>query len=265
MHPPVTRMLPLDRRRTQRLLDQLGQFAQLDAVGVAGGLDCVLVHRHVLGAGDDEHLDVGEADGLADAVLRGPLLPGRVGDPDPPAAGAAAEAVVAVAGHLDERAAESLEDLARRVVAAVVAAEVAGIVVGDAVAQRAAPARAGPRSSSSSRKAVWWSDRPAAAERGVLVAQGVQRVRVAGHDPVELAARRRLDVLLGQRLEQPLLPPRAARRCRRCARRRRGSRSRRRRRGRSAPASARRAASADRTRRSRRRTRARRPAPCARP
>ena len=52
---------------------------------------------------------------------------------------------------------------------------------------------------------MWWDDRPLAAELGVLVAQRVQRVRVAGDDPVELAARDRRDVVLGERLEQPLL------------------------------------------------------------
>ena len=48
-------------------------------------------------------------------------------------------------------------------------------------------------------------DAPAAAELGILVAERVQRVRVAGDDAVELAAGEGLDVVLRERLEQPLL------------------------------------------------------------
>ncbi len=46
---------------------------------------------------------------------------------------------------------------------------------------------------------------PAAAEVRVLVAQRVERVRIGGHDAVELASGEGLDVVLGERLEQPLL------------------------------------------------------------
>ena len=49
-------------------------------------------------------------------------------------------------------------------------------------------------------------NRPAAAELWVLVAKGVQRVRISGHDPAELALLQGGDVRLGQRLEQGLLP-----------------------------------------------------------
>ena len=70
---------------------------------VARGLDRVLVHRHVLRAGDDEVVELAEADRLADAVLRRALGARLVRDPDAAAAGAAAERVVAVARHLDER------------------------------------------------------------------------------------------------------------------------------------------------------------------
>src|SRR5205807_10099984 len=39
----------------------------------------------------------------------------------------------------------------------------------------------------------------------VLVAQGVERVGIAGDDAIELTPRQRLDVGLGEHLEQPLL------------------------------------------------------------
>ena len=82
----------------------------------------------------------------------------RLLDPHVRAAGAAAEAVLAVARHLDARAAgQRVDDVARAVVVAVVAAEVAGVVVGDRRA--AGPCfgieRAVARASFA-RNVVWW-------------------------------------------------------------------------------------------------------------
>ena len=191
----------------ERLLDQLGELAQLELVGVARGLDRVLIHRDVLGTGDDEQFDVREGDGLADAVFRGAFGAWNVGDPDASAAGAAAEAVVAVAWHLDERAAKQPDDLARIVVLAVDPPEVAGVVVGDAVAERFVDReRAGAQQFDQQLRVV--DDGPARAELRVFVAQRVERVRIGGHDPVELAALDRADVVGRERFEQALLPTR---------------------------------------------------------
>ena len=60
------------------------------------------------------------------------LLGVDVRHPDPAAAGAAAERVRSVAGHLDELGAGRLDQLARRLGDPVVARQVAGVVVGDA-------------------------------------------------------------------------------------------------------------------------------------
>src|SRR4051812_36397812 len=46
-------------------LDELGQLAELDQLAAAGRLDGVLVHRHVLGARDDEVVDSADAQRLA--------------------------------------------------------------------------------------------------------------------------------------------------------------------------------------------------------
>src|SRR4051794_3610176 len=75
----------------QRLVDQLGQLPQPQPLAALGRLDRVLVHRHVLGAGDDEDVDALQLERLADPVLGGAFVAGLVGDPDPAAAGAAAE------------------------------------------------------------------------------------------------------------------------------------------------------------------------------
>src|SRR5207244_8912891 len=103
---------------------------------MAARLDRVLVHGHVLRTGDHEIVEPAERDGLVDARLARPPDSRRVLHPDPSAARAAAERVVAVPGHLDELAAERVEDEARGVVDAVVAAERARVVVGDRGAER---------------------------------------------------------------------------------------------------------------------------------
>ena len=235
---------------------------------VAGGLDRVLVHRHVLGAGDDEVVDPAERRPPRRSAARSAAARPRprLVHPDAPAAGAAAERVVAVARHLDELAAESLEDAARRVVDAVVAPERAGVVVGDAVGEPAAPARARPDSSSSSRSCEWWSTVQLPPKAGYSLRSVLKRVRVAGDDALELAAPRSTSMFsLGERSRRAPPRRRGARRCPRCARRRRGSRSRRRRAWRIRASARVTRWCAGRTRRSRRRTRARRPAPCGRP
>ena len=127
--------------------------------GVAGRLDRVLVHGHVLRAGDGEEVDPAERDGLVDPVLARALgvFALQLLHPDAPAAGAAAERVVAVAGHLDELAADAPQHLARRLVDAVEAAERARVVVRDAVVRAACQGTIAPPSSSSSRSSEWWT------------------------------------------------------------------------------------------------------------
>src|SRR5712692_11370069 len=96
-------------------------------------LDRVLVHRHVLRAGDDEVVEPAERDRLVDARLARPPDSRRLLHPDPSAPRAAAERIVAVPGHLSQLTAERGEDDAGGVVDAVVAPERARVVVGDRV------------------------------------------------------------------------------------------------------------------------------------
>src|SRR3990170_3586018 len=130
-------------RERERLEHELGQLAELELALVAGGLDRVLVHRHVFRAGHDEVVDAAEGDGLVDPALARALRAFRpeLLHPDAPPARAAAEGVVAVPRHLDELAAERGEDASRLVVHAVVAPERAGVVVGDPVAEAAPEAQ----------------------------------------------------------------------------------------------------------------------------
>src|SRR5712692_7711747 len=103
-------------------------------------LDRVLVHRHVLRAGDDEVVEPAERERLVDARLARPPDSRRLFHPDPSASSAAAERVVAVPGHLLQLTAECREDGTGGIVDTVVAPERARVVVRDRVAER--PGRA---------------------------------------------------------------------------------------------------------------------------
>src|SRR4051794_16359754 len=147
-----------------------------------------------------------ESDRLVDSLLARPprTLPFQLLHPDPPAARAAAERVVAVAWHLDELAADRVEHAARRVVHPVVAAERARVVVGDAVAELLCrPERALLEQLEQELRVV--EHRPDAAVERVLVPQRVERVGVGGEDPFELARRDGAHVLLGEIAPEALL------------------------------------------------------------
>ena len=258
-----------DRLERERLEHELGQLPQLDLRGVAGRLDRVLVHRHVLRAGDGEEVDPSERDGLVDPVLARALgvFALQLLHPDAPAAGAAAERVVPVAGHLDELAADAPQHLARRLVDAVEAAERARVVVRDAVSEPLVRDDRARVEQLEQELGVVHDlvRRPRGAELRVLVPERVVGVRVARQDAVELAAGDRLDVLLGERAEEPFLAGAAHVVAGRLLRLEEDSRRRRRLSGGCARAPGCCAGCAGRATRSPPRTRGRRPAPCARP
>src|SRR4051794_33811400 len=62
-------LFPVCSQADKGFLEQLGQFAQLEPVGMPGGLDRVFEHRHVLGTRDDEVIELAQVDRLADPVL----------------------------------------------------------------------------------------------------------------------------------------------------------------------------------------------------
>ena len=219
-----------ERLTGERLLEQLGQLAQLDPLAVARRLDRVLVHRHVLGAGDDEEVELAEADAPRGCGSpTGRSAPGSSGIQIRPPPAPQQNELSRLRGISTSSQPSSSRIAPRRVVAAVVAAEVARVVVGDAVGEPAGARRSRPASISSS-SSVGVVERPSTSPPSsrVLVAQRVERVRVAGHDAVELAVLRasRRSARRAPRTGPPRR--RGARRCRSCARRRRGSRSRRR-------------------------------------
>ena len=138
------------------------------------------------------------------AVLGGLLRALRIGDPDASAAGAAAERVVAIARHLDQLAADQLQHLARRVVAAVQAPEMARVMERDALVERLfdfEPA-AGQKVGEHARIVL---DRRDLAEGRVFVLDRVVAVRVGGDDALErLGALHLLDVVAREFLVKAL-------------------------------------------------------------
>src|SRR2546425_6156292 len=104
---------------------------------MTGGLDRILVHRHVLRAADDEVVDAAKCHSLVDPLLARPrrVVTLELRHPDPSAAGAAAKRVVTAPGHLHELSADRSEHLPRLVVDAVVTAERAGVMVRDPVVE----------------------------------------------------------------------------------------------------------------------------------
>src|SRR5262249_6757349 len=124
-------------RERQGLQDELAEFPELDLTLMAGSLNGVGVHGHVLWAGDDEVVKLSERGCLVDALLARPPGARRalLFHPDPAATGTAAERVVPVAAHLDEFHANRLEHAPGRVVDAVVAPQHAWVVIGHPVAK----------------------------------------------------------------------------------------------------------------------------------
>ena len=129
------------------------------------------------------------------AVLRRFFRSGRVGDPDPAAAGAAAERVVAISWHLDEFAADQLQNFARRLITAIHAAEMAGIVESYALVQTILHFEpVGSQKLGEERAVV--RNRGNLTEGRILIAYRVVAVRVRRYDALErLGARHLLDVV----------------------------------------------------------------------
>ncbi len=121
-------------------------------------------------------------------------------------AGAAAHALGAVAGHLDDLdALDRADDLARCDVHVVVAAEVARVVVRDALLERRlADVEAAVVDQLLEQLAVV-HDLVVAAELRVLVEQRVEAVRALGDDLLHAHAVEHLDVRHGQHLEEVLV------------------------------------------------------------
>src|SRR5207244_7968229 len=115
--------------------------------------------------------------------------------PDPSASRAAAERVVAVPGHLLQLTAERGEDNAWGIVDAVVAPERARVVVGDRVAERPGGGQEAALEELDQQLRMM-EDRPLATQVRVLVPERVERVRIRGEDPLELASGDGVDVLL---------------------------------------------------------------------
>ena len=118
-------------------------------------------------------------------VLSRTLLADRIRHPDAPAAGAAAERVVAAAGHVDQLAADQLQHAARLVVVAVEPAEMAGVVERHSLAEGLRDGEL-PALQQLGKDTCVVADRRDIAEVGILVANRVVAVGVRGHDRVEL-------------------------------------------------------------------------------
>ena len=110
---------------------------------------------------------------------------------------------------------QHLEQLARRRVDLVVPAEVARVVVGDGPLRRAGALRrsgvSSPSRTSRLSSWVWWMTSSSMPNCAVLVLQGVEAVGAGRDDLLDLVLLERLDVLLGQALEDELVA-RASRR-----------------------------------------------------
>ena len=138
-------------------------------------------------------------------VLGGPLLADGIGHPDAPAAGAAAERVVAAARHVDQLAADELQHPARLVVVAVEPAEMAGVMECHPYAERLHD-REAPALQQLREDARVVADRRDIAEVRILVADGVVAVGIGRHDRAEALCRaHRRQIVFGKRFEEPFL------------------------------------------------------------
>ena len=172
---------------------------------MAAGLAGILEHGQVLGAANDERVEITERRRFVHPVLGGPLLADGIGDPDAPAAGAATEGVVAAARHVDQLAADQLQNSAGLVVVAVKPAKMAGVVERHPLSERLDDGEP-PALQQLGEDARVVADRCDIAEVGVLVADGVVAVGVGGHDRIELLGRaHRLQVVLGEGFKEPFL------------------------------------------------------------
>ena len=172
---------------------------------MAARLAGVFEHGHVLGAADDEGVEPTQGRRFVHPVLGGLLPAGRIGHPDTPAAGTAAERIVAAARHLDQFAADQFEHPARLVVMAVEPAQMARVVERHPLAERLGHGKAAAFQERGEHARVV-ADRRYRPVIGIFVADRVVAVRIRGHDLREPPRRRhRRQIVLGQGLEQPLL------------------------------------------------------------
>ena len=186
-----------------------GDVADLDpalvaVVGRPGGLGAVVEHDVAERAGG------GDAGGARRQGLLGPLVVDldarRLLHPHAGAAGAAAHALGAVAGHLDDLdPLDRADDLAGRDVHVVVPTEVARVVVRDALLQRRLADVELAALDQRLQQLGVVHDLVVAAELRVLVVQRVEAVRALRDDLLHAHAVEHLDVRHGQHLEQVLV------------------------------------------------------------
>src|SRR5437868_9982943 len=208
----VTAFLARSRRRfTDRLRDELRDVLRLHGLAAAGLVDPVLDHRQtertagrdgaLLSDGPRRFLDTILVDALTERFL----------EPHPASAGAAAEGLVAAALHLLHLQPDGDERLPGGFADAVVAREVAGVVVRDRRVELDV-ARLEPPVGDELRDhfaVVQHLEVPA--ELRVLVRERVEAVRALRDDLLHAVAVERLDVLLGEGLEQIFVPQPARR------------------------------------------------------
>ena len=190
------------RARDHRLGDQLGDVARCRRARRIERAQPVADHHRAIGAGGGDRsrrrrerlLDAQHVDSRADGFV----------DPHAAAAGAAAHRLLAGERELERRvAAEARQDRARRVELAVVAAEVAGVVVDHAFERRVDLDPAVGEQLGDELGVV--NDLAVQAELGILVAQRVEGVRVAGDDALDAELAERLRQRRRELLEQHLV------------------------------------------------------------